>query len=172
LIARLIRGGRCSCGGRSVSSDSKLMKLVAILLQNRRREGLPAHHEHGLAVFLQLVHQRNEVAVAADDGEGIDVRVRKRHLQRVQSEVDIRPVLIAARRGDALYHLYGVSAIWRVAPSWRPQFAYANFATISPRSFKASSASPRQIRGAASISNPISDVVVIDEHRDVQFVLH
>src|ERR1039458_9648841 len=46
-------------------------ELVTVLLQNCAGEGLAAHHEHGLAVFLELVDQRDEIAVAADDGERI-----------------------------------------------------------------------------------------------------
>ena len=32
-----------------------------------------AHHKYGFAIFFQLVHQRDEVAVAADNGERVHV---------------------------------------------------------------------------------------------------
>ena len=75
-------------------------ELVTVLLQNGAREGLAAHHENRLIVLLQLVDQRHEIAVAADDGERVDVIVRERHLQRVERQIDIGAVLIAAWRGS------------------------------------------------------------------------
>ncbi len=56
-------------------------ELMAVLLQNRAGERLSADHEHGLAVFLELVHQRDEIAIAADNRKRVDVRVRKSHFQ-------------------------------------------------------------------------------------------
>ncbi len=70
---------------------------MTVLLQDGARESAPAHHENRLVVLFQLVHQRDEVAVAADDRECINVIVRKGHLQRVQRQVDIRAVFVAAR---------------------------------------------------------------------------
>ena len=81
---------------------------MTVLLQNRAGESLAAHHEDRLVVLLQLVHQRDEVAVAADDGERIDVIVRERQFQRVERQIDIGAVLVAARRGIALHHLHRV----------------------------------------------------------------
>ncbi len=71
-------------------------------------ERLAADHEHALVVLLQLVDQRDEIAVAADDGEGVDVVVRERHFQRVERQIDVGAVLVAARRGVALHHLHRV----------------------------------------------------------------
>ena len=65
----------------------KADELVAILLENRRGKCLAADDEHGLAVFLEFVDQRNEVAIAADDGEGVDMRMREGHLQSVDDQV-------------------------------------------------------------------------------------
>ena len=47
----------------------------------------------------------DEVAVAADDDVGVDVRVRERHLERVEREIDVRAVLVAARGEIALNQL-------------------------------------------------------------------
>ena len=58
-----------------------------------------------LSVLLQLLDERDEVAVAADDHVGVDVRVRERHLERVEREVDVGAVLVAPRRQVALDHL-------------------------------------------------------------------
>ena len=52
--------------------------------------------------------RRDEVAVAADDHVGVDVRVGERHLERVEREVDVGAVLVAARREIALHQLGGV----------------------------------------------------------------
>ena len=70
---------------------------MTILLQNRAGECFAAQHEHGLAVFLQLVNQRNKVTVAADHGKRVHVCVREGHLQRIQRKVDVCAVLVAAR---------------------------------------------------------------------------
>ena len=98
-------------------------ELVTVLLQNRAGEGFAAHHENRLVVLLEFVDQRDEIAVAADDGESVDVVVREGHLQRIERQVDIGAVLIAARRGMRCTICTAFSAICRVAPSWRPQFA-------------------------------------------------
>jgi hypothetical protein len=84
-------------------------ELVTILLQDRRGERLASDHEHGLAVFLELVHQRNEIAVAADDGEGVHVRMRESHLQASSARLISAPFLSPRGEGNPLHHLYGVS---------------------------------------------------------------
>jgi len=81
---------------------------VTVLLQDCAGEGFAAHYEHDLAVFLEFVHERDEVAIAAYDGERVHMTVRERHLESVEREVDIRAVLVAAGRGQPLYHLHGV----------------------------------------------------------------
>ena len=83
-------------------------ELVTVLLQDGAGERLPAQNVDGLAVLLELVHQRDEVAVAADDGERVHVIMREGHLQGVQRQIDVRAILIAAGRGNALDHLDGV----------------------------------------------------------------
>ena len=83
-------------------------ELVAVALQNPARELPAADDEHFLVVLLQLLDQADEVAVAADDDEGVDVRMRERHLERVEREIDVGAVLVAAGRQVALHHLDGV----------------------------------------------------------------
>ena len=73
-------------------------ELMTVLLQNRARERFSAHHEHRLVVLLQLVDQRHEIAVAADDGEGVDVVVRERQFERVERQIDVTAILVATRR--------------------------------------------------------------------------
>ena len=80
-------------------------ELVAVLLQDGAGEGFAANHKHCLVVLLQFVHQRNEVAVATDDRERIDVIVRKRHFQRIERQIDVRAILITTGRRIALDHL-------------------------------------------------------------------
>ncbi len=81
---------------------------MAVFLQDGAGEGFSAKHEHTLVVLFQFVEQGHEIAVPADDGERIDVIVRKSHFQRIERQVDIRAVLIAARRWVALNHLHGM----------------------------------------------------------------
>ena len=81
---------------------------MTILLQDRACERLPAYHENRLAIFLQLIDKRNKIAISADDGERIHVIVGEGHLQRVESEIDVRSILISAGRRQPLYHLNGV----------------------------------------------------------------
>ena len=83
-------------------------ELVTVLLQNRTGESLTAQHEYALIVLFQFVEQGDEIAIPADDGECVDVIVREGHLQRIQRQVDVRAVLVAARRRVALHHLYGM----------------------------------------------------------------
>ena len=98
-------------------------EFVTVLLQDRAGEGAPADDEDALVVLFELIHQGNEIAVAADDGKGVDVVVSERHFESVQRQIDIGAVLVAARRRIALHHLYGVFGEGRVAASCLPQFA-------------------------------------------------
>ncbi len=61
-----------------------------------------------LSVLLQLFDEADEVAVAANDDVGVDVGMGEGHLQRVEREVDIGAVLVAAGRQVALHELRGV----------------------------------------------------------------
>ena len=81
---------------------------MAVPLQDDARERPAADDEHLLVVLLQLFDERQKVAVAADDHVGVDVRVRERHLQRVEREVDVGAVLVAAGREVPLHEPDGV----------------------------------------------------------------
>ena len=78
---------------------------MAVALHHQAGEGAAADHEDLLVVLLQLFDERDEVAVAADDHVGVDVAVGERHLERVEREVDVGAVLVAARREVALDQL-------------------------------------------------------------------
>ncbi len=65
MLLRLLMAG----GARLIVHDGFVShELVTVLLQNRAREGAAAHHEDTLVVLLQFVDQRDEIAVAADNG--------------------------------------------------------------------------------------------------------
>ena len=81
---------------------------MAVALQDDARERAAADDEHLLVVLLQLLDERQEVAVAADDHVRVDVRVRERHLERVERQVDVGAVLVAAGRQVALDQADGV----------------------------------------------------------------
>ena len=83
-------------------------ELGAVLLHHLAGEGAAADDEHLAVVLLEFLDERDEVAVAADDHEGVDVRVRERHLERVEREVDVGAVLVAAGRHHALHHAHGM----------------------------------------------------------------
>ena len=83
-------------------------ELVTVLLHHLARELPSADDEHLLVVLLQLLDERDEIAVAADDDERVDVIVRKRHLERIEREVDVGAVLVASRRQVPLHHADGV----------------------------------------------------------------
>ena len=147
-------------------------ELVAVLLQNRARERAPPHHEHRLAVLLQFVQQRDEVAVPAHDRERVDVTVRERHLQRIQRQVDVRAVLVSTRRRHALHHLHRVLRHLPFCPFLPAPVRVGELGhDVSPLAeafqhrghFKL----PLQCRFHADFN-----VVVVDEHGDFQFVCH
>ena len=81
---------------------------MAVALHHHARERSPADDEDLLVVLLQLLDEGDEIAVAADDDVGIDVGMGERHLERVEGEVDIGAVLVAAGREVPLEQLRGV----------------------------------------------------------------
>ena len=81
---------------------------MTVLLQNRARKRLAPHNKHSLVVLLQLVHQGNKIAVAADNRISIYVVMRERHFQCIQRQINIRAVLVPARRRITLHHLHRV----------------------------------------------------------------
>jgi hypothetical protein len=81
---------------------------MTVLLHDVARELPSADHEHFLVVLFQLLDQADEIAVAADDDECVDVGMGEGHLERVEGQIDVGAVLVAARREIALHHLDGV----------------------------------------------------------------
>ena len=108
LEMSLVADGRpsASLGGPPAAADEILVgdELVTVLLHRHAGE-LPAADDDDLAaVLLQLLDQRDEVAVAADDDEGVDVIVGEGHLEGVERHRDVGAVLVAAGRHVALHH--------------------------------------------------------------------
>ena len=123
LSARRTIGNACAIGVLAVAADRAAGshrrladarqvlvgdELVAVALQDDAREGAAADDEHLLVVLLQLFDERQEVAVAADDDVGVDVGMGERHFERVEREVDVGAVLVAAGREVALHEADGV----------------------------------------------------------------
>ncbi len=79
-------------------------ELVTVLLHRHAGELAAADHDDLATVLLQLLDERDEVAVAADDDEGVDVIVGERHLEGVERHRDVGTVLVAAGRHVALDH--------------------------------------------------------------------
>src|SRR5262245_12697905 len=80
-------------------------ELVTVLLQNRAGEGFTTHNKDELVVLLQLIYERDEIAVAAHDRKRVDVIVSECQLQGVERKIDVCAILIPARRRIALDHL-------------------------------------------------------------------
>ena len=78
---------------------------MAVGLKDVRGEGFSANNVDGFAVFLQFVYQGDKVAIAADDGKGVDMGMGKSHLQGVERQVDVSAILVTARAGKTLDHL-------------------------------------------------------------------
>src|SRR5450759_452284 len=109
LDRRLRRGGARGSARAAIAAtaaaDLVLVgdELVAVALHHLARERAPADDEDLLVVLLELLDERDEVAVAPDDHVPVDVRVRERPLEGVEREVDVGAVLVAARREVALH---------------------------------------------------------------------
>jgi hypothetical protein len=107
LLLRLVLLRRCllllflllvAGGTRAIVHDGFVgHELVTILLQNCAGERAAADHEDALVVLLELVDERDEIAVATDDGVGVDVVVSEGHLESIEGQVDVGAVLVAAR---------------------------------------------------------------------------
>ena len=103
-LARAIGGHARPRAGDVLVGD----ELGAVLLHHLAGELPAADDEDLLVVLLELLHQGDEVAVAADDDEGVDVVVGEGHLQRVERQVDVGAVLVAAGGHHPLHQPYGV----------------------------------------------------------------
>ena len=97
-------------GSRAAASRQVLVgdELVAVALEDHAGERPAADDEHFLVVLLELFDEREEVAVAADDHVRVDMRVREGHFERVERQVDVGAVLVAAGRQVALHQPDGV----------------------------------------------------------------
>ena len=147
-------------------------KFVAVLLEDRGGEGLAAHHVNGLAVFLELVDQRDEVAIAADDGKRIHMGVREGHFQGVEREVDIRAVLVTAGRRHTLHHLHGVFGHLPRGAFLASPVGVGELGDQVSAFFQCVQREGHVKLTAQGGLEPDLDVVVIDEHRDIYFILH
>ena len=143
-------------------------ELVAVALHHQAREGAAADHEDLLVVLLQFLDERDEVAVAADDDVGVDVAVRERHLERVEREVDVGAVLVAAGREVALDQLRRVlreraAVVPRARPV--PVRDFRNDVAALPERFEDD---PDVELHAQRALDPDLDVVEVDEYRNLQ----
>src|SRR6185436_5223950 len=100
---RLTARAAAAAGGGPANQVLVGDELVAVALKNDARERATADDEDLLVVLLQFLDERQEVAVATHDDVGIDVRMRERHLEGVQREVDVRAVLVASWREVSLH---------------------------------------------------------------------
>ena len=145
---------------------------MAVLLQNRAGESPSADDEDAFVVLLQLVDESDEIAVAADDGEGVDVIVREGHLERVESQVNVGAVFVAARGRVALYHLhsvFGKRARGRFLPA--PVRVSELGHDLPPFLERVQNTGHVKFAVQSRLDADL-DVVEVDEHRDLQFLFH
>ena len=147
-------------------------EFVTVPLQDGAGESAPANYVDALVVLFQFVDQRNEVAIAADDGECIDVVVSEGHLERVEGQVDIGAVLIAARRGVALNHLHRMLAE-RAGSGFLPAPVRVRELGDDFAAFLERVEHGRNVEFAVQRAlHADFDIVEIDEDGDLQFLFH
>ena len=78
-----------------VGGDSDFIALVK----------LKQYDQNFFVVLLQFFDEGNKVAVTSDNYEGVDVISCESHLQRIEGQIDIGPILVATRRQISLDHL-------------------------------------------------------------------
>src|SRR5579862_5854505 len=87
---------------------------MAVLLENGTRKIAASDNENFLVVLFEFFDKGNEIAVAADNDEGIDMVAGESHLERVKRKVDVGAILVATRRQIPLHHL---NSVLRHAPA-------------------------------------------------------
>ena len=81
---------------------------MAVPLHRHARELAPADDDDLAVVLFELLDEGDEVAVATDDHERVDVIVGERHLEGIERHCDVGAVLVATGREVALDHPDGV----------------------------------------------------------------
>jgi hypothetical protein len=142
---------------------------VAVLLEDVARERASSDDENLAVVLLQLLDERHEVAVAADDHEAVDVAVGERHLERVERQVDVGAVLVAARRQVALDHVDGVLGQRSAVVAGTRPVAIGNFRHDVAALLDGFEDGARVEMGSQRRLHPDLDVVEIDEDCDLEF---
>src|SRR2546426_1085688 len=64
-------------------------ELMTVLLKNSARKGASPTDENFLVVLFQFFDERNEIAVTTNNDKGVDVIACERHLQRIESQIDV-----------------------------------------------------------------------------------
>ena len=143
-------------------------ELVAVPLHHQARERAAADHEDLLVVLLQLLDERDEVAVAADDDVGVDVAVGERHLERVERQVDVGAVLVAARREVALHQLGRVLRERSAVVAGARPVAVGDLGHDVAALLERLEDDPDVELHAERALDPDLDVVEVDENRNLQ----
>ena len=143
-------------------------ELVAVALHDHAGERAAADDEDLLVVLLELLDQADEVAVAADDDVGVDVIVGERHLERVEREVDVGAVLVAARRQVALDHLDRVLGEQPAVVAGARPVAVGDLGDDLAALLDGFEDDPDVERDVQRGLDADLDVVEVDEHRNLQ----
>ncbi len=82
-------------GGAALFAHQVIIEDEFVAVRHQQVGGrlLDAHADHLLVIFTQLRDQRREVGVAADDDEGVDVRLRVAQIECIDDEADVGRIL-------------------------------------------------------------------------------
>ena len=141
---------------------------MAVPLHHLARERASADDEDLLVVLFQFLDEGDEITVAADDDVGVDVGMGERHLEGVEREIDVRAVLVAARREIPLEQLRRVLRERPAVVAGARPVAVGDLGhdvPALPERFEDDADVELSIEGAF---NADLDVVEIDENRDLE----
>ena len=143
-------------------------ELVAVPLHHQARERAAADHEDLLVVLFQLLDERDEVAVAADDHVGVDVAVGEGHLERVERQVDVGAVLVTAGGEVALHELRRVLREGSAVVAGARPVAVGDLGHHIPALLERLENDPDVELHAERALHPDLDIVEVDEYCNLQ----
>ena len=121
-----------------------------------------------LSVLFQLLDERDEVAVAADDHVGVDVAVGEGHLERVERQVDVGAVLVTAGGEVALHELRRVLREGSAVVAGARPVAVGDLGHHIPALLERLENHPDIELHAERALHPDLDIVEVDEYCNLQ----
>ncbi len=146
-------------------------EFVAVPLQDHAGEGAAADDKHFLVVLFEFFDERKEVAVATDDDVRVDVLVGEHHFERVERQVDVGAVLVAARCEVALHEPDGVLRQMPAVLAGARPVRVGNLRDHLAAFLDAVEHDPDVEMFVEGAFDADLDVVEVDEYRDVETIL-